>query len=87
VGERLIRSPGFADRQLGYVCQMSDDTADPYAADPFTVEPEVADGPHERERESAQTDESRFERELDADRAERHAAAKKLKNDEPPRTK
>ena len=62
---------------------MNDDTADPYAADPFTVEPEVAGSPEERERESAATDETRLERELNADRAERHAAAEKLKNDEP----
>jgi hypothetical protein len=62
---------------------MSDHRADPYAADPFTVEPEVADGPEERERESAKTDETRLERELTAERAKRHAAAEKLKNDDP----
>ena len=66
---------------------MSDDTADPHAADPITVEPEVAAGPEERERESAQADESRMERKLNAEQAERHAAAEKLKADEPPELK
>ena len=69
---------------VAVVRYMRDDTADPYAADPFTVKPEVADGPEERERESAQTDETRLERELDANQAERHAAAERLKANEMP---
>ena len=63
---------------------MSDETVDPHIAEPFTIEPEVAADPDEREQESAQTDRSRYGRELDADAAERHAAAEKLKDTSDP---
>lgn len=49
--------------------------------DPGYVEPEVARGPAERERESALTEDTRYERELEAEEAERHAAAERLKSD------
>ena len=56
---------------------------DPSFVDPGYVEPEVASGPDERERESAHTAETRYERELQAEEAARHAAAERLKADGP----
>ena len=61
---------------------MSD--SDPTFVDPGYTEPEVASGPEERERESAQTGETRYKRELEAEEAARHAAAKRLKDEGPP---
>lgn len=58
---------------------MSD--ADPVFVDPGYTEPEVASGPAERERESALTEDTRYERELEAEEAARHAAAERLKDD------
>ena len=58
--------------------------SDPDFVDPSAAEPEVADGPDERERESAATDETRYERELEADDARRREAAERLKNHELP---
>ncbi len=52
--------------------------------DPGYTEPEVARGPAERERESALTADTRYERELEAEEAERHAAAERLKAEGPP---
>ena len=61
---------------------MSD--SDPSFVDPGYTEPEVASGPDERERESAHTDETRYERELQAEESARHAAAERLKADTRP---
>ena len=61
---------------------MSD--PDPTFVDPGYTEPEVASGPEERERESAETEETRYRRELDAEEAARHAAAERLKAEGPP---
>ena len=58
---------------------MSD--SDPTFVDPGYTEPEVASGPEERERESAQTEGTRYQRELEAEEAARHAAAERLKPD------
>ena len=52
---------------------------DPSFVDPTYTEPEVAPGPAERERESAATEVTRYERELEAEEAARHAAAERLK--------
>jgi hypothetical protein len=57
--------------------------SDPSFVDPSYAEPHVADGPAERERESARTQETRYERELESEEAERHAAVERLKADEP----
>ena len=51
--------------------------------DPGYTEPEVARDPAERERESALTEDTRYERELEAEEAERHAAAERLKAEGP----
>jgi hypothetical protein len=61
---------------------MSD--SDPTFVDPGYTEPEVASGPEERERESAQTEKTRYERELEAEESARHAAAERLKAEGPP---
>ena len=58
--------------------------SDSSTGEPRDLEPQVADDAGERERESSQTDETRYERELDADEARRHAAAVRLKSDELP---
>lgn len=58
--------------------------SDPTFVDPGYTEPEVASGPEERERESAETEETRYRRELDAEEAARHAAAERLKAEGPP---
>jgi len=55
------------------------ESSDPSFTDPSSTEPQVADGPAERERESAQTGETRYERELEAEEAERRAAVERLK--------
>jgi hypothetical protein len=57
---------------------------DPTFVDPGYTEPAVASGTAERERESANTDETRYERELSAVEAERHSAAERLKAEGPP---
>lgn len=62
---------------------MSD--SDPTFVDPGYTEPEVASGPDERERESAQTEGTRYQRELEAEEAARHAAAERLKSEGEPR--
>jgi hypothetical protein len=49
--------------------------------DPGYTEPEVASGPQERERESVLTEQTRYERELEAEEAARHAAAERLKSE------
>ena len=62
--------------------------SDPSFVDPSYAEPRVADGPAERERESARTDETRYARKLAAEESERHAAVERLKAEgdpEPPR--
>jgi hypothetical protein len=51
--------------------------------DPSYTEPEVASGPEERERESAHTEETRYDREQDAEAAARHEAAERLKAEGP----
>ncbi len=58
--------------------------SDPTFVDPSFTEPEVASGPAERERESAHTEQTRYERELEAEEAARHAAAERLKAEGPP---
>ena len=58
--------------------------SDPDLPDPDAVEPKVADGPAERERESAETDETRYERELEAEAARQREAAERLRADELP---
>ena len=58
--------------------------SEPSFVDPNYVEPEVASGPAERERESAHTEQTRYERELEAEEAARHAAAERLKAEGPP---
>ena len=63
---------------------MSD--PDPTFVDPGYTEPEVASGPEERERESASTDGTRYERELEAEEATRHSAAERLKAESQPET-
>jgi hypothetical protein len=60
------------------------ETGEPTFVDPSYTEPEIASGPAERERESAHTDDTRYERELEAEEAERHAAAERLKAEGPP---
>ncbi|HXH87494.1 MAG TPA: hypothetical protein VNI55_02690 [Gaiellaceae bacterium] len=55
------------------------ESSDPTFTDPSFAEPHVADGPAERERESEQTDETRYERELKSEEAERHSAVERLK--------
>ena len=60
------------------------ESTDPSFVDPSYAEPQVADGPAERERESARTDETRYEREAKAEDAERHAAVERLKADGSP---
>jgi hypothetical protein len=47
------------------------------------MEDEVARGPDERERESAATAETRFERELEDEERRRHEAAERLRADLP----
>jgi hypothetical protein len=54
---------------------------DPSFVDPSYAEPQVADGPAERERESARTEGTRYERKLAAETSERHAAIERLKAD------
>ncbi|HEX5798828.1 MAG TPA: hypothetical protein VFY02_01875 [Gaiellaceae bacterium] len=56
---------------------------DPTFVDPGYTEPEVAPGPTERERESVLTEQTRYERELEAEEAARHAAAERLKSEPP----
>jgi hypothetical protein len=58
--------------------------SDPTFVDPNYTAPEVASGPAERERESALTEDTRYERELEAEEAARHAAAERLKAEGPP---
>jgi len=58
--------------------------SDPTFVDPSFTEPEVASGPAERERESVHTEETRYERELEAEEAARHAAVERLKAEGPP---
>lgn len=55
--------------------------SDPTFTDPSYTEPEVAHDPAEREHESAETGETRYARELEAEEAARHAAAERLKAD------
>ena len=57
--------------------------SDPTFVDAGYTEPEVAAGPAERERESVLTERTRYERELDAEEAARHAAAERLKSEPP----
>jgi hypothetical protein len=57
---------------------------DPSFVDPSYAEPQVADGPAERERESAQTDGTRYEREAEAEQSGRHAAVDRLKSERDP---
>ena len=76
------RPRGYKDRARGYGDLVSD--SDPSFVDPGYTEPEVASGPDERERESAHTDETRYERELQAEESARHAAAERLKADRLP---
>jgi hypothetical protein len=73
------RPRSYKDRARGYGSPVSD--ADASFVDPGYTEPEIASGPEERERESAQTEETRYERELEAEEAARHAAAERLKAD------
>ena len=58
--------------------------SDPSFVDPSYAEPHVADGPAERERESAETGGTRYERELEAEEAGRQAAVERLKADGDP---
>jgi len=60
------------------------ESSDPGFVDPSTVEPQVADDPAERERESERMNETRYERELEADAEARRAAAERLKADDLP---
>jgi hypothetical protein len=60
------------------------DSSDPTFVDPSYAEPQVADGPAERERESAQTEQTRYERKAEAEDAERHAAVARLKAEPEP---
>jgi hypothetical protein len=53
--------------------------SDPSFVDPSYAEPQVADGPAERERESAETDGTRYQREAEAEESGRHAAVERLK--------
>jgi hypothetical protein len=62
------------------------ESTDPTFVDPGYAEPKVADGPAERERESAQTDETRYERKARAEDSQRHAAVERLKADGAPST-
>ena len=55
------------------------ETSDPAFVDPSYAEPQVADGPAERERESARTDETRYQRKAEAEDAGRRAAVQRLK--------
>jgi hypothetical protein len=57
---------------------------DPSFVDPSYAEPQVADGPAERERESAQTEETRYEREAEAEQSGRHAAVDRLRAERAP---
>jgi hypothetical protein len=57
---------------------MSEST-DSTFVDPGYLEPQVADGPAERERESARTETTRYEREAEVEDSERHAAVGRLK--------
>jgi hypothetical protein len=52
--------------------------------DPSYAEPTVAQDPDARELESSQTDETRYDRALDAEESARHAAAERLKADDLP---
>ena len=58
--------------------------SDPTFVDPSYAEPQVADGPAERERESARTAQTRYEREAEAEDSERHAAVERLKAEPEP---
>ena len=58
--------------------------SDPSFVDPSYTEPQVGDGPAERERESARTEETRYARKLEAEKAERHAAVERLKSEGDP---
>jgi hypothetical protein len=58
--------------------------SDPSFVDPSYAEPHVADGPAERERESAETDGTRYQREAEAEESGRHAAAERLKAERDP---
>jgi hypothetical protein len=60
------------------------EASDSTFVDPSYAEPHVADGPAERERESARTEETRYAREARAEDAGRRAAVERLKADLPP---
>jgi hypothetical protein len=53
--------------------------SDPSFVDPSYAEPQVAGGPAERERESAETDGTRYQREAETEESGRHAAVERLK--------
>ena len=51
------------------------------SVDSSDAAPQVAADPAERERESAESDQTRFDRERELEEAKRHAAAERLKAD------